>query len=261
MSVPETPDCSTLTAEDMLNENNFDSDNGTIFLIGGDECHATTLDTFNIKNGRVKIMREEWYEKKASNPSNKPTDLEQAQFDDLEKNSNKVTDYSDGYTVVSSWQFVTDEVGADDEAGVCHFQGDAAADNWATCWAVVRNSANSQWATEYSLLVPSNLLVGEYKLSTATTYHVTTALYDGVLGSWKISGIKHINNMDNITATRFLPSETYLSTNSVTNDPRFVAGDPLNVYTYMTARLAPAGGLYKTVQQAEYYQKFNIGEL
>jgi len=34
------PDCSIATVDDLLNETKFDSDAGSIFLIGGDECAA-----------------------------------------------------------------------------------------------------------------------------------------------------------------------------------------------------------------------------
>ena len=67
------PDCSAsyATADALLNETKFDDDNGSIFLIGGDDCAAGHLKAFNIRNGRMKVMKEKWYEKRAAQQAKK----------------------------------------------------------------------------------------------------------------------------------------------------------------------------------------------
>jgi len=60
------PDCSASyeSANALLNETKFDNDNGSIFLIGGDECSEKHLQTFRVRNDRVKKMKKKWYRQK-----------------------------------------------------------------------------------------------------------------------------------------------------------------------------------------------------
>ena len=53
---------------------------------------------------------------------------------------NQVTDYTDGYLMITSWRWDQEVVAPGDSAGLCIFESESKSDSYWSCWEYKMNS-------------------------------------------------------------------------------------------------------------------------
>jgi len=277
---PTEPNCDDIYYSDeaLKTETMFDNDRGSIYLIGANDCAEQKQEVFKVKNEETekkKEKKEEKDKKKRAKSEEKKKNKEEREEKcadgdlsgsdcDSSKDSKDISDvssmsskelsdiseydeynemvfkYTDGYSMVSGWEWEPEEVGAGESAGVCVV--DDLEEQFASCWLLIRNDADTAWASESSFLIDPSYLnenlkledyIGDKNPSTGTGFDVTNGLYTGYFGSWVTGKLYNEDGMDNVTCTRFLPREE----KSAKADYRYQQGGKIHVYTYMSSRV------------------------
>ena len=204
----------------------FDDEQGMAIIMGGEACWSEIIDKIEEADG--------FLDETIAMAEENGMDLEKMGYPthaDYVEMRDKVSSYTAGDILMTSWKWDMEAVTPGQSAGLCIGEPEPSTAYW-SCWSFTMLEDGTYPKNPASYLIDPATWTATSSLDTQED--ITEGIFPAMYGGWMCQSPKEWEGNMYSDCMRFLPSEEY-STASNSTDVRFEAG-PMQIATYLSSR-------------------------
>ena len=204
----------------------FDDEQGMAIIMGGEACWSEIIDKIEEADG--------FLDETIAMAEENGMDLEKMGYPthaDYIEMRDKVSSYTAGDILMTSWKWDMEAVTPGQSAGLCIGEPEPSTAYW-SCWSFTMLEDGTYPKNPASYLIDPATWTATSSLDTYED--ITEGIFPAMYGGWMCQSPKEWEGNMYSDCMRFLPSEEY-STTSNSTDVRFEAG-PMQIATYLSSR-------------------------